>query len=314
MGITTSSSMSQLVGVELRDGALIENKGPVHIIKGLLLVHMQLGDELLMEYAQRIKHEAQAIRVTCHDYLDHTKYITSPKVRPPPVMRNRTKRGLIDIGGRALQVLFGTATEKQLEALAGRVNVQAVEIEKAHKNTKILHDALGRYQEMLNKTAQEQRNVEKDYRLKSWANSLMSLCSSYNAIMTKARQGQIDIDLFDTTKINDAIHQFTKLYNIRAFRLPQDVDFGKSIKVHAVGPNQIILTVMFIGDESYTYFKVQSFPMRSNVTQKYKFALTLPEDSTIILGPKTFGKLTPFELDKCEKIVRKLPLYAVFGN
>ena len=260
-------------GEQVVDGILIEDRPSVGLIRGVLVLSYELDVGHVTELFQELeKEERRSVvnQVLCRRYLGR-----------------RVKRGLIDVGGQVLHVLFGTATDAQIDETRADMAVEAVKLNRLHKETEITRRALRDQQGVLNKTL---RLIGK----KELVNRMIRLCSSYNQLREDAQQNEIGMQDWDEKMMKEKVTEFKLKTGLRPLGEINSLSFRASIQSMVRG-NTIILSIPFIDDRLFEHKRLTPVPIFVN---KSSYEIVLNHRNIIFTNDEV-GFLDKSVLSKC---------------
>ena len=265
---------------QTHEGAISFSENKIKTIRGILIINFKLDLNAIFQAIDLIESREKPVfkalifysKVICHRYLVH-----------------RTKRGLINLGGQILKVLFGTATTDQISSLEKKLSIQSREISDLHEDTNVVRNTFKNYEEALNLTASEIEKLDKKISDFVMAEEALQLCQSYDRLITDAKHQELDLTIFDISKIKQAIHEFEDKFGLTVLESISDTEkFQKTIRTTVI-QNHILLTIFFIDPEEITqHTKIVSFPMISSLSEEFKFQIKLDQNN-LIISNKTIG-------------------------
>ena len=275
-GLIIGALLSQVVvGEKIVRGILHEIEPKIGIISGVLIISVELETEKIKTIFGRLpleEQEAKVNRLICDKYLN-----------------GRRKRGLIDVGGQVLHVLFGVATDHQVDGTKADMKILTVKMNRLHRETRILSQALDEQNEQLNQTVTIlKKNQQVD--------RVLRLCIAYDKLREEARENKLEVSTLDTVQLEMAIDQFRTKHNLGAAGSVYSAAFQKSLRTLVI-KNRIIISIPFMKAERWTHWKLTPIPMFINGTRVIMEIRT----KNVIFNRKTeeIGFLTKEVVDKC---------------
>ena len=261
--------------LRVENGAIIEDLGEINFIRGVLVLHYTIdikeigtmlgdwGDHYAHNKGTNIshwrQHTLQRDTGACRKYLDG----------------KRSKRGLLDIGGEVLHVLFGTATDDQVGKLKDVVRVQSVKMHKLHQDTNKLIKDMERYREAMKKEV----SYVHEFMLLT---RLVEMCHKYDRMIDEARINQLDLSPFNLSKINVEMNKFRTEIGFPPVVEGWDPNFRSSVKTSVAQGKHILVSILFSDAKAFTHYRIQSFPMFSNISSINKFSAVVKQSELIV--------------------------------
>ena len=256
----------------IKNGSLIIREDDVLMITGILSLHFTIPSEKIKKYLNLVdelrEDQDQLIRMSCGPYL-----------------RLKQKRGLIDIGGKVLQIVFGTATESQVHEMKEKINIQSKHLDEMHLYTNEILKKMITVKDAVLKHHKEQAKEH----IKLWT---IELCLSYHQMMTDAQIGTLDLNYFNKTQIEKEISKFSEKTGLIPISHPDDLSFRRSLKTMAIDQRHLSISILFTNGKEFKNFIIKGFPMFIQHQENYKIKLKT-EISRILISKenKFYGKI-----------------------
>ena len=266
---------------QIRNGSLIIEDNKILMITGILSLHFTIPSEQIKHYLSLFdgltEEQDQLIRMSCGPYLNI-----------------KQKRGLVNIGGKILQILFGTATENQLQEMKEKIIIQSKHMEEIHLYT---NEMLKKMITVKDAVLTHHKKQAKDH-LKMWT---IELCLAYHLMMTDAQAGIIDLLSFNKTQIKEEIKQFSESTGLRPISSPENPNFGKSLKISAINQKHLSIAILFTNGKEYRNLLIKGFPMFVKHQSNYKIKVKLVK-TRILISPEDNYYSTPEDWNPREGI------------
>ena len=282
----------------INSGAIIFPGDEVHIIRGVLILNFKIDPNKIREVIETVETKGKDVykaliyftKTVCHRYIN-----------------SRSKRGLINVGGKLLKVLFGTATTDQIDMVEKQLTIQSKEINDLHHFTVAVSKTFETYQSTLNLTLNELESLEDRVRDLTMAEEALSLCQAYDRMITDAKHQELDLAVFNLSRIEYESKLFSERFGYKMIvPITQLKQFQKTIRTTVIG-NHILLTIFFEDPEEISrHVKISPFPMLSNSSMDHKFQLEI-DHPNIIISRKSMGIVDSSYLNSCLNVaIRKL--------
>ena len=250
--------------------------GQVKTIRGVLALHYSINMKDNLATLTKLTHlthrEKQLHQTTCGKYVS-----------------NRKKRGLIDIAGQALHVVFGTATDSQIKDVKRQIHVQSVHINQlAVAHEELIKDIYA-WKKVL--TRRSDRMNEQLYLTR-----VLEYCNTLNIILEDARNNILNFNYFDVTIIQKEIDKFKTATGLTEI----SSNLKNSLLLQVIEPNKILITALFTDDSYYDYFNLSPFPMFNTKIPRHKFFTKFRFSDILISNERRkFAVLTVDEINNC---------------
>ena len=224
-------------------GILRQPQPPIKLIQGILIVSTKIETETVKKLFDLLPTEEKGYTHklnTCRRYL----------------RRGRSKRGLIDVGGDILHIVFGTATDKEVDEAKAGLRIQSIALKNLHKETVTTRRAVERQETVLNETL---KMILKDKTLER----LLRLCNAYNQLEDDVVNNRLDMGELDIQSLQTTVDQFGLKYQLETVGRVNTQSFGKSVQTRMKG-NQVIISIPFTTKELLDHYKLTPLPIMIN--------------------------------------------------
>ena len=270
--------------LQVGNGSIVERLEEVKLIRGILVIHytIDLGEvqsvvggwkEKDLSYWDMV----HGIRGVCSRYLD----------------QSRKKRGLLNVGGEILHVLFGTATDEQVGKIKDSIQIQSVQIRELHEETSNLQKDLDGFREAMRK---ETKEVE-EYQL---VQRVISICHSYDRLLDEARTNQVDLGIFNKTKIRVEMEKFEQEIGFSPAVSLDDPLFRQSVRTSVARGKHILISIFFTDAKTFVHYRIRPLPMFGKISNDFKFEVMISnKDVYVNLSREEVGFPSQHHLDHC---------------
>ena len=225
--------------------------------------------------------------------------------------RKRGRRSLFDFGGQILKKVVGTATTKDVIDLETNIHVQiekhALKLDQLQTYSRQSKDVLNRMQRFLEKSAHldDERflqNLKQDvlYRVRA-------ICDAFNLIRMDMEMNHLHLNLIGKAQVDKLISDYSYKWNLRPLIDINDANFEKSVTTKVIKINETrtaLISIPFFDDRTYATYRIQSFPMFTNVSTSNKFKLQIDYQYVLVSNDHLeIGLLNNNFFKGCLKIV-----------
>ena len=282
--------------LQVGEGYILEKLGQIEIIRGVLILHVTLDLKEMDEELEKMadpdgfqKGWREWIRPEHGGVCD--RYLKKKSLR-------RGKRGLLDIGGEALHLLFGTATEGQVDQIRDTIQVVSKEVCGLHAETASLEKDMESLREALRSEHSHLTKFQVVQRV-------VALCRGYDTMIQGARANHLDLDLFDKAQLQKEMDLFGQQIGFPPSVPLGDPRFERSIQTSVGQDNQIVVSILF-GSSKFQHLRILPFPMFAAVSKKYKFSIKIDRSEVVInLDRNEIGLPSRASITKCIKVPGK---------
>ena len=258
-----------------RDGAIITELKPVKLVRGELILKINLYDLHLDTAVETIKAQLPQPpnrtdgALSVESYLKLTQ-CTQLTWRNFTKMNKRNKRGvfkggLLNIGGDLFHGLFGLSTDRELndlqDNLDDKIKFHSIEINELLKITKeqqvaikLLHDQ----QEFWERHLMHSLDVKLH-----WL-TLLEVCEAYNQLRVDLELGHVNMELLDIEHIAELVKTYGTMWGLQPVTPVNDIDFERTINIQTLrvtGGRLALLSIPFVDQTTYEGLEIIEFPM-----------------------------------------------------
>lgn len=313
--------VASVTSLWIRDGAIITEEKPVKIVRGTLLVHLELNTSLVIDSLSHLKEFTKKLDVESigEIFAQRASYIETVTCGEY-TRSSRQKRGLFDLGGKALNFLLGTATEEEITDLQKRlrktIKTQSVKIAHWAHSTQKLTTAVTQIAKELQEEDNKFKNYEANLKFDEFAHAIAQTCTDYNNMIHTASQNEVFTPLFNITLLYKEIEKLEYRWNLRTPVPKNDPRFMETLSSVVENQRTVLIFVPFVDRGLYKRYHFTPFPIFSNMSEKYKFEAIIKNpivlidtlNQTVGLMPHDFGtkhRQTNLEFNLCKPFLEQ---------
>ena len=303
--------------IMLRDGAVVQRLKEVKIVRGILILRVELFDDILrrvlnisLEYENRedsIWFREISDISSCSRLTDNWESFFINKTA------KRTKRGAFNLGGDILSSLFGTSTTKQLDTLrksvGDKIETHSIKLDELYKINKMQNSNMKRMTQALQELSEQYTQDEKILFSYKISRDIIRLCEAYNRLRINLQLGHVNPHMLNLLHIKNLVATYGYKWNLETIVGVEDVDFEKMLKtkVLKIKKGQVaLISIPFVEKETFRFYKVSPLPMFSSsffgkkfeITVNSEYILTNFEEDKISLVTEDFVETCNRALDK----------------
>ena len=275
---------------QVEKGSIVEKIGEISMIRGILVIHYTVDIKEIQALVEAWQGEDSSY---WKKYINHDEKGVCKRY----LGKDRVKRGLLNVGGEVLHVLFGTATDNQVGKIKESIRIQSVEMKKLHHETSNLEKDL----EGFRKAFRKQNRAVEEYQL---AQRVISLCHSYDRLLDEARTNQLDLQIFNKTQIAAEMLKFGHEIGASPAVKIDDPRFRQAIQTSVARGKHILISIFFTDAKTFTHFRIRPLPMFGTISTEYKFEVKVERSDVFINVLRSeVGFPSQKQLDHCIKII-----------
>ena len=257
--------------LETRQGTLIVEKKNSIKIQGVLILSSKIDENIFWEEINTVITSG-----TSNDKLKKVMLNTFEQSTCPKGNNNRRKkRGLVDAGGEVLKYMFGTATTRDVNQIAGnletKIKVFTHQIENLHQMSNSFHTGMALIKDYM----VEQKKNKWEFIRHSVVQNIRTLCQKYQFMKIELEMGKFNPDLFNMTKLENIIEKFEFQWDLRLPQKLHSKEFNKLIDTRIInydGFSSVLLTIPLVKNLRQRVFRLFSLPMITKNWDKHKFS------------------------------------------